>query len=75
MGKADLGRTLAEATGRTHLSVGQMLREEAEKDTEEAQEINQAIKMGVLVATVSMHLPLSLHRKIKKNTGNMRNAF
>lgn len=66
MGKADLGRTLAEATGRTHLSVGQMLREEAKKDTEEAQMINQAITMGVLVATVCMHLPLSLHRKIKK---------
>lgn len=55
MGKADLGRTLAEATGRTHLSVGQMLREEAKQDTEEAQMIDQAIKMGVLVATVCMH--------------------
>ena len=56
MGKADLGRTLAEATGRTHLSVGQMLREEAKQDTEEAQMIDQAIKMGVLVATVCMVL-------------------
>jgi len=54
VGKADLGRTLAEATGRTHLSVGHMLREEAKKDTEEAQMINQSIQMGVLVATVSM---------------------
>lgn len=52
VGKADLGRTLAEATGRTHLSVGHMLREEAKKDTEEAQMINQSIQMAVLVATV-----------------------
>ena len=52
--KADLARTLAEATGRTHLSVGHMLREEAKKDTEEAQMINQSIQMGVLVDTVSM---------------------
>ena len=54
VGKADLARTLAEATGRTHLSVGHMLREEAKKDREEAQMINQSIQMGVLVDTVSM---------------------
>ena len=49
-----MGRTLAEATGRMHLSVGHMLREEAKKETEEAQMINQSIRLGVLVATVSM---------------------
>ena len=54
VGKADLARTLAEATGRTHLSVGHMLREEAKKDTEEAHMIIQSIQMGVLVDTVSM---------------------
>lgn len=52
--KADLGRALAEATGRTHLSVGHILREEAKNETEEAQMINQSIQMGELVATVSM---------------------
>ena len=53
-GKTDLGRTLAEATGRTHLSVGQILREEAKQETEEAQAINQAITTGVLVAAVCL---------------------
>ena len=52
-GKAELGKTLSEATGKTHLSVGHLLREEARKDTERSQLINQAILMGRLVASVS----------------------
>ena len=51
-GKADLARTLAEATGRTHLSVGLILREEAKQETEQGQSIKEAIKTGMLVATV-----------------------
>ena len=51
-GKADLARTLAEATGRTHLSVGLILREEAKQETEQGQSISEAIKTGMLVATV-----------------------
>lgn len=55
VGKAELGKTLSESTGRTHLSVGSLLREEAKKDSERAQLINEAIVMGVLVATVCMN--------------------
>lgn len=55
MGKADLGKTLSEATGRTHLSVGHLLREEARKESERARMINEAILMGVLVASVCMN--------------------
>ena len=51
-GKADLARTLADATGRTHLSVGLILREEAKQETEQGQSIKEAIKTGMLVATV-----------------------
>lgn len=50
-GKAELGKTLSEATGKTHLSVGHLLRQEARKDTERSQLINQAILMGRLVAS------------------------
>ncbi|KAJ7339397.1 hypothetical protein OS493_005792 [Desmophyllum pertusum] len=68
-GKTDLGRTLAEATGRTHLSVGQILREEAKQETEEAQAINQAITTGVLVAA-DLVLTL-LTRMLEKEEKNL----
>lgn len=55
VGKADLGKSLSEATGRTHLSVGHLLREEAKKETELARSINEAILMGVLVASVGFN--------------------
>ena len=55
VGKAELGKTLSESTGRTHLSVGSLLRQEAKRDSERAQSINEAIVMGVLVATVCMN--------------------
>ena len=61
--KADLARTLAEATGRTHLSVGHMLREEAKKASEEAQMIVQSIQMGVLVDTVSVCASWHIYNK------------
>ena len=66
VGKAGLGRTLAEATGRTHLSVGEILREEAKKDTEDAQMINEAIKTGLLVATVCMQWLLTYSSVVKR---------
>ena len=68
--KADLAQTLAEATGRTHLSVGHMLREEAKKDTEEAQMIIQSIQMGVLVDTVSVRASWHIYHKccLKRKT-------
>ena len=56
VGKADLGKTLSDATGRTHLSVGILLREEAKKETERAQAISEAILMGGLVASVGINL-------------------
>ena len=52
VGKAELGKSLSDATGRTHLSVGHLLREEAKQATERARLINEAILMGVLVASV-----------------------
>lgn len=51
VGKAELGKSLSDATGRTHLSVGHLLREEAKQATERARLINEAILMGVLVAS------------------------
>lgn len=56
VGKTDLGKTLSDATGRTHLSVGLLLREEAKKETEQAQATNEAILMGGLVASVGINL-------------------
>ena len=65
VGKAELGKTLSESTGRTHLSVGSLLREEAKRDSERAQLINEAIVMGVLVATVCINpLNPSIHIQI-----------
>jgi len=71
VGKADLGKTLSEATGRTHLSVGHLLREEAKKETERAQLINDAILLGALVATeiVLAILTEALEREEKNLNG------
>ncbi|PFX19436.1 Adenylate kinase isoenzyme 5 [Stylophora pistillata] len=70
-GKADLARTLAEATGRTHLSVGLILREEAKQETEQGQSISEAIKTGMLVATdlVLLLLTKMLEREEKNLNG------
>lgn len=71
VGKAELGKTLSESTGRTHLSVGSLLREEAKRDSERAQSINEAIVMGVLVATeiVLALLTESLEKEEKNLNG------
>ncbi|XP_048587761.1 adenylate kinase isoenzyme 5 isoform X3 [Nematostella vectensis] len=49
-GKAELAKRLAESSGRTHLSMGQLLKEEATKDTDRGREVAQAIAMGTLVS-------------------------
>lgn len=68
VGKADLGKSLSEATGRTHLSVGHLLREEAKKETELARSINEAILMGVLVASeIVLELLLAALEREEKN--------
>jgi len=70
VGKADLGKTLSEATGRTHLSVGHLLREEAKKETERAQLINDAILLGALVATVGINSYEYSAQQIVQSTPN-----
>lgn len=50
-GKADLAKALSEATGKTHLSLGNLLRNETRKETERAQLVNEAILTGHLVAS------------------------
>lgn len=71
-GKADLARTLADATGRTHLSVGLILREEAKQETEQGQSIKEAIKTGMLVAT---DLVLLLLTKMLEKEENNLNGY
>ena len=51
-GKTELAKLLAESLRRTHISVGQLLREEAEKDTERGQDVATAIHSGTLVDQV-----------------------
>ena len=50
--RAEMSRCLAEATSRTYISVGDILREEAEKDSDRGKEVADAINIGGLVATV-----------------------
>ena len=70
VGKTDVGRALSQATGRTHLSVSNALREEAGKESDRGKEVNHAIQAGVLVATVKacfiFILPNSIARKLPR---------
>ena len=52
-GKTELAKLLAESVKRTHISIGELLREEAEKDSERGREIAQTLSFGTLVDPVS----------------------
>lgn len=60
--RSELSKSLATATGRTHISVGDILREEAEKDSDQGKEVAGAIGVGCLIAAVSGKAPSRISR-------------
>jgi len=51
--KTELSKLLAEKTGRTHISMGQVLRDESSKDTDRGKEVAEVLSAGNLVSAVS----------------------